>query len=38
MTFERLAKISSSGNFKYRLQEEQRLDSLAEATYAAFQQ
>ena len=38
MTFERLDNISSSANFKYRLQEEQRLDSLAQATYAVFQQ
>ena len=37
-TFERIANVSSSVNFKYRLQEEQRLNGLAQATYFACQQ
>lgn len=36
MTFERLTSIKSSANFQYRLAEEQRLDSIAQATHSAF--
>ena len=36
MTYERLTSLKSSANLKYRLQEENRLDQLAQATSSAF--
>ena len=37
MTLERLTSFTSSANFQYRLIEEERLDSVAQATYTEFQ-
>lgn len=36
MTFERLSALKSSRNLKFRQEEEERLDYLAETTAAAF--
>ena len=36
MTYERLSSLKSSANLQYRLEEENRLDQLAQATTSAF--
>ena len=36
MTYERLSSLKSSANLQYRLQEENRLDQLAQATTSAI--
>ena len=36
MTYERLTSLKSSANLQYRLEEENRLDQLAQATSSAF--
>jgi hypothetical protein len=38
MTYERLTSLKSSANLQYRLEEENRLDQLAQATSSAFEQ
>ena len=36
MTYQRLTSLKSSANLKYRLEEEHRLDKLAQQTYSAY--